>query len=101
LRNSRAAGFGLLYAEDMTAIELSDEQAAALMAKAAAQGLSLEEWLQKLATEPPARPGSLQLAADIVLEEMRKVPADLVENPHCDGASEHDHYLYGWPKKRA
>jgi len=30
-------------------IELSDEQAASLKAKAAQQGLTLEDWLQKLA----------------------------------------------------
>lgn len=33
----------------MMVIELSDEQAAALKAKAAAQGLTLESWLQELA----------------------------------------------------
>jgi hypothetical protein len=39
----------------MTLIELSDEQAAVLKAKAAAQGLTLEAWLEKLATvEAPA-----------------------------------------------
>jgi hypothetical protein len=40
-------------------IEIPDDQAAALKAKAAAQGLSLEEWFKKLAEEPsgpPARP---------------------------------------------
>ena len=35
----------------MTTIELPDEQAAALRAKAAAQGLSLEAWLRKLAQD--------------------------------------------------
>jgi plasmid stability protein len=35
----------------MTVIELPDEQAAALKAKAAAQGLSLEAWFKKLAEE--------------------------------------------------
>jgi len=40
----------------MTVIELSDEQAAALKAKAAAQGLTLEAWLQRLAAiETPIR----------------------------------------------
>jgi len=39
----------------MTVIQLPDEQAAALIAKAAAQGLSLEDWLGKLAaTATPA-----------------------------------------------
>jgi antitoxin component of MazEF toxin-antitoxin module len=37
----------------MTVIELSDEQAAALKAKAAEQGLTLEAWLQKLAAVDP------------------------------------------------
>ncbi|MBZ5624489.1 MAG: hypothetical protein LAQ69_38190 [Acidobacteriia bacterium] len=39
----------------MIVIQLPDEQAAALTAKAAAQGLTLENWLGKLAaTETPA-----------------------------------------------
>ena len=39
----------------MTVIELSDEQAAALKARATAQGLTLNAWLQQLAaTETPA-----------------------------------------------
>ena len=42
----------------MTVIELSDEDAAALKARAAAEGLSLKAWLKKLAEEerPPAKP---------------------------------------------
>jgi hypothetical protein len=35
----------------MTVIELPDQQAAALKAKAAAQGLTLEAWLKRLADE--------------------------------------------------
>ena len=38
----------------MTVIEIPDEQAAALKAKAAAQGLTLTAWLERLAEEPPA-----------------------------------------------
>jgi len=37
----------------MTVIELPDDQAAALRAKAAAQGLSLEDWFKKLALAEP------------------------------------------------
>ena len=40
----------------MTVIELSDEQAAALTARAAAQGLTLQDWLGKLASEVPFGP---------------------------------------------
>jgi hypothetical protein len=35
----------------MTVIELPDQQVAALKAKAAAQGLTLEAWLKRLADE--------------------------------------------------
>lgn len=37
----------------MTVIELPDEHAAALKAKAAMQGLTLEAWLKKLAEDNP------------------------------------------------
>jgi hypothetical protein len=38
----------------MTVIEIPDDQATALKAKAAAQGLTLKAWLGKLAEEAPA-----------------------------------------------
>lgn len=81
-------------------IDLPDEQAAAFEAQAAAAGLSLEDWFKKLADDKSVViSGTVQSAADIVLEEMRQVPAELVAALPTDGASEHDHYLYGWPKK--
>ena len=88
----------------MKVIELPDEQAAALTAKAAAAGLTLEAWLNKLASAEPSTPSSecpLQTAADIVLSHMRKVPPEIMETMPQDGASQHDHYIYGWPKKEA
>jgi len=83
----------------MTVIELPDEQAAALKEKAAAEGLSLEAWLQKLAEQerPASRP--LRHIADVILEHMRDVPPEIMAQMPKDGASQHDHYLYGWPKK--
>jgi hypothetical protein len=81
-------------------LTLTDEQATALQAKAAAEGLSLEAWIEKLA-EPQdsaaARP--LQTAADIVLSQMWKVPPEIMATMPTDGASQHDHYIYGWPKR--
>jgi hypothetical protein len=38
----------------MTVIEIPDDQAAALEARAAAEGLTLYTWLKKLAEESPA-----------------------------------------------
>ena len=53
----------------MTVIELPDDQAAALRAKAAAAGMTLKDWLGQLAG----------------VEEK--------------AAGQHDHYIYGWPKR--
>ena len=41
-------------------IDLSDEQAAALKAKAAARGLSLEGWFQMIASQEAPSPGVRQ-----------------------------------------
>jgi hypothetical protein len=85
----------------MTVIELTDEQAAALKAKAEAAGLSLEAWLKQLAggEEESSAERPLQTAADIILAHMRKVPPEIMATMPKDGASQHDHYIYGWPKK--
>ncbi len=83
-------------------LELSDEQTTALQAKAAAEGLSVEAWLVKLA-EPPAptppveRP--LQNIAEFIVESMKDVPPEIMATMPTDGASQHDHYIYGWPKR--
>jgi hypothetical protein len=83
----------------MTVIELPDEQAAVLKAKAAAEGLSLEAWLQKLAREErPPGPAHRHIA-DVILDNMRDVPPEVMARMPKDGASQHDHYIYGWPKK--
>lgn len=53
----------------MTLIQIPDDQAAALQAKAAAQGLTLEAWLRSLAglEEPQGRKGRYKLA-DLVAQ---------------------------------
>ena len=80
---------------------LSDEQASALQAKAAAEGLSLEEWLRNLVEpkQPTAAERPLQAAAEIILESMRDIPPEIMATMPTDGASQHDHYIYGWPKR--
>jgi hypothetical protein len=83
----------------MTTIEVPDETAAVLKAKAAAEGLSVEEWLNRLASAEMAAEGPLQTAADIILTHMRNVPPEIMATMPEDGASQHDHYIYGWPKR--
>jgi hypothetical protein len=79
-------------------LKLSDEQANALQAKAAAEGLSLEAWIEKLAepiapNPPVERP--LHTAAQIILDSMKDVPPEIIATLPTDGASQHDHYIYG------
>lgn len=69
-------------------IQLSDEQAAALQAKAAAQGLNLETWLQKLAERETRQnqPGS-------VVAQMRALRARIRPDP--DGLTTRDYVNHG------
>ncbi len=82
-------------------IELTDEQAAALRAKAATEGLTLEAWFRKLAgTENgSAAEKPLRHIADVICENMQSVPPEVMATMPEDGASRHDHYIYGWPKR--
>ena len=72
-----------------------------LQAKAAAEDLSLEAWLQKLVEHETPMEKPLQTAADIILSCMRNVPPEIMATMPTDGASQHDHYIYGWPNKEA
>jgi plasmid stability protein len=84
----------------MTVIEIPDEEAAALRAKAAAEGLTLEAWFRKLAREGIAD-GARRSGRHIgerIQERMRNVPPEAREAMPRDGASQHDHYIYGLPK---
>jgi hypothetical protein len=88
-------------------LTLSDEQASALQARAAAEGLSLDAWIEKLSRHEPQpvalRPGPhdrpRRHISDVIREIMSDVPREVFETLPRDGASEHDHYLYGTPKK--
>jgi hypothetical protein len=78
-------------------IKFSDEQAEILQAKAA--GLSVEAWIQKLPELQGRVEKPLQTAANIILESMKDVQPDVMAQMPTDGASQHDHYIYGWPKR--
>lgn len=81
-------------------INLPDEQAATLKAKATAQGISAEEYARQvlehdLQTGPPVR----RHISEVIRERMRKVPPEIMAGMPEDGASQHDHYIYGLPKR--
>jgi plasmid stability protein len=81
-------------------IELPEEQEAALKARAAARGVSTEEYAREVldrdlqSADQPERHIS-----DLIREIMSDVPAEEFERLPRDGASEHDHYIYGSPKR--
>jgi len=87
-------------------IQLSEEEAAVLEAQAAQEGLTVDAWLQRIAEQyaqvlpssPKGSPGQRPIW-DLIAERMRTVPAEVFERLPQDGASEHDHYLYGSTKR--
>lgn len=85
----------------MTVLEIPDEEPAALRAKASAAGLTLEAWLKQLAggEEKPQTSRPLQQIANFIVESMSDVPPEVMATMPTDGASQHDHYIYGWPKR--
>jgi hypothetical protein len=49
---------------------------------------------------PAAGPPQRHIA-DVICENMRDVPPEIMAAMPGDGASQHDHYIYGWPKREA
>jgi hypothetical protein len=41
----------------------------------------------------------LRHIADVIIDNMKDVPPEIMATMPGDGASQHDHYIYGWPKK--
>jgi hypothetical protein len=90
-------------------IDLPEEQEAALRAEARAQGIRVEQLLQRLVEErlqPVRFPGSgdaqppqIEPFWKAFTRRMHALPSDVFERLPPDGASEHDHYLYGSPKR--
>ncbi len=77
-------------------LELSDREAGVLQATAAAQGLSLSEWIHKLAQqtgEPPidamSRPA--RHISETICEIMSGVPTEQLAALRRDGAAQHNH----------
>lgn len=80
-------------------INLTDEKtAAALTAKARAQGLSAEQCAQQLLEEALEPEVKMPLSARI-REIWADMPPEVRAKLPTDGASQHDHYIYGVPKR--
>jgi hypothetical protein len=80
-------------------IDLPDEKATALAAKARAQGLSAEQYAQLVLENDIQFPKRRRHISDVIRDNMRHVPPEILAAMPKDGASEHDHYIYGLPKR--
>jgi hypothetical protein len=87
-------------------LTLTDQQATVLHAKAAAEGLSLDEWIEKLAQPDDqsgknvaSQPNQPRRIWDIIAENMKDVPPEDFAALPKDGLSQIDHYVYGVPKR--
>ena len=89
-------------------IDLPPEKEAALKAHAQAAGVSAEEFArrtlsQALRSAPPVSAGENEVDDrpiwEVIVDNMKDVPAEELAKLPKDGASQIDHYLYGAPKR--
>jgi plasmid stability protein len=88
-------------------LELPDNKEAALKFKALAHGVSVAQYVKRILDHDLEQPASSEVEAaqekrhisDVTAELMRDVPAEELAMMPKDEASEHDHYIYGWPKR--
>jgi len=86
-------------------INISAEKEAAYQALALAQGLSVEQLLTRLVDESaPVSPSETQDEDDRPVSAMfgeiwADMPDDVRAKLPSDGADQHDHYIYGTPKR--
>jgi hypothetical protein len=81
------------------ALDALDERATAATAETATGAVVLAALEARpypdIDLTPPRRPH----IADVILEIMKDVPPEVMATMPEDGASQHDHYIYGWPKR--
>jgi hypothetical protein len=86
-------------------LELSGNKEAALKAKARTQGVSAEQFLQRIVDRELERPESPAASpvkrriSERIAEIMADVPAEEFAKLPKDGARQVDHYVYGLPKR--
>ena len=85
-------------------LSLNAEVERGLTIRAIERGVTLDAYLQEIVAReagapfPPVTIGRPHIGAAIS-ERMRKVPSEIAATMPRDGASQHDHYIYGLPKR--
>jgi len=87
-------------------LPLQPQEEARLIALAQAKGVSTDTLVREALDKILAEPGPPDEAKresrpiwDVILDNMKDVPPEEFARLPKDGASEHDHYLYGHPKR--
>ena len=86
-------------------VEISLEREAALKARAQARGISAEQYARLVLEENLKEHDSdgskpdVRHISEVIAEIIAGVPPEEFAKLPKDGASEHDHYLYGHPKR--
>jgi hypothetical protein len=88
-------------------LPLQPQEEARLAALAHSKGVSTDvlvrEALDKILADAPELPVEAKTDSppiwEVILDNMKDVPAEEFARLPKDGASEHDHYLYGHPKR--
>ena len=80
-------------------IDLPEEEISLLNAKASAEGLSAEQCARRLLKQALAAPAVRKPLAARIREIWAEMPDDVRDKLPGDGASQHDHYIYGVPKR--
>ena len=82
-------------------IEITDDLETVLKDQAHAQGLTAEHYARRvLEHNLKSGEGPRRHISEVIRENMRDVPPEVLAQLPTDGASEHDHYIYGLPKKK-
>ena len=80
-------------------IDLPEEEIALLNAKASAEGLSAEQCAQQLLMQALGSPAARTPLSARIREIWAGMPDEVRAKLPADGASQHDHYIYGVPKR--
>ena len=81
-------------------IDLSHDQIEALKIRAQAQGISAEQYARTV-LEQNLKSDRPRHISEVIRDNMRDVSPEILATLPKDGASQHDHYIYGWPKREA
>ncbi|MEX2300548.1 MAG: hypothetical protein WD733_06405 [Bryobacterales bacterium] len=79
-------------------IEIPDDEVRTLAGRARQQGMSPEQYAREILSQG-LKAGRPRHISEVIRENMRQVPQEVLDQLPRDGASQHDRYLYGTPKR--